>query len=231
MRRYFYTDGHNRFGPFSLNQIRRKNLPGHTQVWHQGLENWVNISQVNELKFNKGAKKQLYLLIILIIAVITITVGSSNNLGEDQEIYDSIVASSYDDPETDFQMYVDKFYRDAEFFGIFPQRPQETIIKFAQLDQLKHTTHLHAVSYGFEDDGRIEIYINPSTWKKFSKPMRYYLMYHELSHDILNLDDLEPSPENIGNLMFPNISSFDSLNMDDFIERSHVMFEEYVQNN
>ena len=78
--------------------------------------------------------------------------------------------------------------------GIFrnlPKKPTRTIIKFAKLDQLDNTTHIHAMSFGYDDDSLIEIYINPSTWNKFSKPMRYYLMYHELAHDVLNLDDLE----------------------------------------
>ena len=175
-----------------------------------------------------GNKKQYYFLLALIIAVITVILGLSYySLEENHGIHDSIVANSYDDGETDFQMYVDKYYRDLEFFGISPQKPSNTIIKFSKLDQLKNTTHLHAVSYGYDQDSIIEIYINPSTWKNFSKPMRYYLMYHELSHDVLNLDDLEPTPENEGNLMYPNLSSFESLTMDDFIERSHAIFETF----
>ena len=167
-------------------------------------------------------------MIALIIGVFVVTFGSSYlGLNENQKIYDSIVASSYDDPETDFQIYVDKFYRDLEFFGIFPKKPSSTIIRYAKLDQLDNTTHIHAMSYGYDNDSIIEIYINPSTWNKFSKPMRYYLMYHELSHDVLNLDDLEPSYENQESLMFPNINSFESLTMDDFIERSHAIFETY----
>lgn len=236
MRRYYYTDGHNRFGPFSLYEIRRKKLPEYIQVWHEGLNGWVKLSEVNELHVEKhkrtsGNKKQLYFLILFIIAVIIITAGSTvYKLQEDTDVYKSISATSYDDGETDFQLYVDKFYRDLEYFGIFPKKPSKTIIRFAKLDQLDNTTHFHAISFGYEDDSLIEIYINPSTWKNFSKPMRYYLMYHELSHDILNLDDLEPSFENEGNLMFPNISSFESLTMDDFIERSHLVFEEFNKN-
>lgn len=233
MRNYFYTDGQNRFGPFSLDDMRRKRLPGHTQVWYQGLNDWVSISEIHDLNFfpqkrTAGNKNQYYLLLAFIIAVITITLGSSYyELEENYELYDSIVASSYDDPETDFQFYVDKFYRDLEFFGIFPKKPSQTIIKFAKLDRLDDTTHIHAISYGYDDDSLIEIYINPSTWNKLSKPMQYYLMYHELAHDVLNLDDLDQYSGNEEHLMFPNISSFETLTMDDFIERSHALFEEY----
>ena len=106
------------------------------------------------------------------------------------------------------------------------KKPKLTTIKFSKLDQIENTTHIHALSYGANDDDIIEVYINPSTWIKFDKPMRYILMYHELSHDILNLDDLEATPWNEGKLMYPAISSYENKNMDDFIESAHALFEE-----
>ena len=114
--------------------------------------------------------------------------------------------------------------------GIYPKKPIRTIVKFAKLDQLTNTTHIHAISFGKDDDERIEIYINPSTWEKFNKPLRYYLMYHELSHDVLNLDDLEELPLNVGSLMYPAIESYSAISMDDFIESSHLLFENYKVN-
>ena len=83
------------------------------------------------------------------------------------------------------------------------------------------------------DDDKIEIYINPSTWDNFNKPMRYYLIYHELSHDVLNVEDMEDLPMNEGKLMFPAIATYESKTMDDFIESSHTLFEEVAakQNN
>ena len=76
------------------------------------------------------------------------------------------------------------------------------------------------------DDDRIEIYINKSSWDDFNKQKRYYLMYHELSHDVLNLDDLDDSPSNEGKLMYPAISSYELITMDDFIDSFHALFEE-----
>ncbi len=55
--------------------------------------------------------------------------------------------------------------------------------------------------------------------------MRYFLMYHELAHDVLNLDDLEAKSLNEGKLMYPAISSYENKNMDEFIENSHALFE------
>jgi hypothetical protein len=56
--------------------------------------------------------------------------------------------------------------------------------------------------------------------------MRYFLMYHELAHDVLNVDDLEPIPKNNGKLMYPAIANYEHKNMDDFIESSHELFKE-----
>ena len=60
--------------------------------------------------------------------------------------------------------------------------------------------------------------------------MRYFLMYHELSHDVLNMDDLEDSVENEGKLMYPILTSYELKTMDDFIESSHTLFEEVSGN-
>lgn len=57
--------------------------------------------------------------------------------------------------------------------------------------------------------------------------MRYFLMYHELAHDVLNLDDLDNKAIDEGKLMYPEISTYEKKNMDDFIESFHALFEEH----
>ncbi|MBX2964629.1 MAG: hypothetical protein KF845_00685 [Cyclobacteriaceae bacterium] len=137
--------------------------------------------------------------------------------------------SAYDADE-DFDFYIDKFYRDVNAFGLCPKKPSSIIIKFARLDQITNTAHVHAISYGKDNDSLIEIYINPSTWEKFNKPKRYFLMYHELAHDVLNLDDLDDTESNRGKLVYPAISTYERITMDDFIESYHALFEELVDN-
>ncbi|MFV0553541.1 MAG: DUF4339 domain-containing protein [Mangrovibacterium sp.] len=141
------------------------------------------------------------------------------------EEYQTVVDNSYVSNE-DFEFYVEKFYRDLEMYGIFPPKPSVKIIKFSKIDELKDVTHIHGLSYGYNDDSRIEIYINPTSWKSFNKQMRYFLMYHELAHDVLNLDDLDPIESNEGKLMYPHLSKYEGKTMDDFIESSHALFEE-----
>lgn len=144
----------------------------------------------------------------------------------DIELYNEVVSNSFESEE-DFSNYINKFYRDLEFYGIYPKKPKTQIIKFSKLDQLNNTTHIHGLSYGIDDDDKIEIYINPSTWDQFDKPLRYFLIYHELAHDVLNVADLEAIPENEGELMYPVISSYENINMDDFIESTHALFEKH----
>jgi len=43
-------------------------------------------------------------------------------------------------------------------------------------------------SYGINNDNKIELKIDPVKWQNSSVPKRWYLLYHELGHDVLNLN-------------------------------------------
>jgi hypothetical protein len=188
-------------------------------------QNVISTIEVPKKKKNKN-KKWIIIGLVSLIVVVLIYKSSANQT--DSDLYESISKSSYES-DVDFQMYVDKFYRDIGVYGIYPKKPKTNIIKFTKLDQLDNTTHIHGLSYGINDDDRIEIYINPSSWKSFNKPMRYFLMYHELAHDILNVDDLKENTINEGKLMYPTISDYEKKDMDDFIESFHALFEDIAK--
>ena len=262
MKKYFYTNGVDKIGPFTIEELKGQNLSKETKMWFYGLDNWTSLSEIEELnsvtnsippplnirdkkdkdnskskendfpekvrvkkKSNKRNFVKIFFITIAILAIILLIGYTSLNNQKVYKLYNSIASSAYE-TDVDFDFYVDKFYRDIENYGIFPKKPRTKIIKFAKLDQLDNATHIHGVSYGMNDDDKIEIYINPTTWDKFNKPMRYFLMYHELSHDVLNVDDLEDLPSNEGKLMYPAIYTYESKTMDDFIESSHSLFEE-----
>lgn len=261
MKKYFYTNGKEKIGPFTIDGLKGQNLSRETKVWFYGLDNWTTLSEIDELdsitssippqlktsnakenqntiepkpikqklsiekKPIKTRNKLKRVLVITVISIIILLISIvAYNRQQKNELYQNIVNSAYN-TDADFDFYVKKFYRDVEVFGIFPKKPKTTIIKFAKLDQLTNATHIHGLSFGMNDDDRIEIYINPSTWESFNKPMRYFLMYHELSHDVLNIDDLKDLPSNEGKLMYPAIATYESKTMDDFIESSHELFE------
>jgi len=268
MNKYFITDGKEKFGPFSKEELRNQNISMETKVWCYGMEQWEEISQIPDLEYltsvippginlksteeplrkvefepkstskkelksiqatvkkNKISSTKKWLIAVGVIALISIIGYSSVQKQSDINLYNEIVANSYESDEN-FEMYVEKFYRDLEISGITKKNPKSTIIKLSRLDQIDNATHIHGVSYGFNDDDKIEIYINASTWKKFNKPMRYFLMYHELAHDILNVSDLDNISQNEGKLMYPEISTYENKSMDDFIESFHSLFDEF----
>ena len=49
MVRYYYTDGKERFGPFSLEELRGKEISKTTLIWKEGLPDWVPASQLRDL--------------------------------------------------------------------------------------------------------------------------------------------------------------------------------------
>lgn len=259
MRKYFYTNGKEIFGPFLRDELRNLDLTRSSKFWYYGLESWVEISMIeeledisrslppdlkisiNELKLEKknnttnlekiltSINKRIsvifnkWLLAVLIFFSFGVYSILNNTFASKNNLYDQIVANSYSADE-DFDIYVEKYYRDVEYFGLFPKRPKTTIIKLSRLDQLDNTTHLHGISFGINNDEKIEIYINFSSWKDLSKARKYYLMYHELSHDVLNLTDLEKKEENKGKLMYPELDDSKIRSMDDFIEQYQETF-------
>lgn len=130
----------------------------------------------------------------------------------------------------DFLEFVDKFYRDINFYGINKVRPREINISLKPLDTFKDTYHFHGVSLGFNDESKIDIIINERSWNSFTKAQKHYLIYHELSHDVLNLDDLTENA-NQKNIMYPSIHNFKDLTMDDFIVNFRLLLEDYYENN
>lgn len=50
MRKYFLHDGNQELGPFDFEQIKSKNIKKDTQIWYDGLENWVTADKLEELQ-------------------------------------------------------------------------------------------------------------------------------------------------------------------------------------
>lgn len=50
MTQYYYTDGKERFGPFTLDELKDKQITGSTLVWKEGLPDWVQARQLDDLQ-------------------------------------------------------------------------------------------------------------------------------------------------------------------------------------
>ncbi len=49
-KKYFYSDGKDKFGPFSKDELKELFSSRDTLIWYYGLEDWVPLSQIDELK-------------------------------------------------------------------------------------------------------------------------------------------------------------------------------------
>ena len=159
-------------------------------------------------------------IIFCIILIPLFSIGQS--ISQEKEL---LISKSFESDE--FDTYVEKFYRDANFHGIFPVKPEKIIIKFSYFDRIKSRTHVHGSSYGFNNDDLIEIYINKTSWDNFNKAQRYHIMYHELGHDVLNLPDFDKNVQDKSAIMYPSASSGRYYLMDDFIVSMKRMFKNY----
>jgi hypothetical protein len=164
-----------------------------------------------------------FITILISIVVTTILIFGLFNISENKTI-EPVRNLSYESNE-EIKPYIDKFFRDLNNHGLTPVIPQDFIVKFSDLESHKNTSHTHGISFGYKDDDRVEIYINKNSWNSFNKTQKYYIVYHELSHDILNLDDLNDSDENYGDIMYPYISKYDGLKMNDFIINMKLLFD------
>ncbi len=50
MSKYYYTDGKERFGPFTLEELGAKNISKETMVWMEGLADWIPAGNLAELQ-------------------------------------------------------------------------------------------------------------------------------------------------------------------------------------
>jgi hypothetical protein len=47
---YFYSEGKNKIGPLTFDEIKNLRLKEDAMIWHEGLPNWINATEDDELK-------------------------------------------------------------------------------------------------------------------------------------------------------------------------------------
>ncbi len=95
----------------------------------------------------------------------------------------------------DLKSMVETFLFDLENRGINVNPNQIINATFENLEG-----DVFGQSFAMNNDSEITIKIDPEKWSDASPPKRWYLLYHELGHDVLNL-----SHGNGGKMMFPFI--------------------------
>ena len=95
----------------------------------------------------------------------------------------------------DLETYVDKFILDAkqnhniDLSYIDKKNKTNRLIIFRQLEGA-----IIAAAYESDNDDKVFIQVDPENWQNASQAKRWYIIYHELGHDILNLDHGECGP-------------------------------------
>lgn len=145
-------------------------------------------------------------------------------LFEDQ--YAETKSTTESGPSENFTEYIDKFYREINAFGIYKARPKNISVRLEPMDTSDKTAHYHGVSFGYNNEEKIDIVLNEGSWNSFTKAQKHYLIFHELCHDVLNLDDLNITAYE-KHIMYPSIHNYKNLTMDDFIHNLHDLLESY----
>jgi hypothetical protein len=82
----------------------------------------------------------------------------------------------------DLPKMIEIFLIDCKLKGL--DFPKNTIdAKFESLEE-----NIIGLSYAKDNDQLIKIKVDPKAWSESSNPKKWYLLYHELGHDVLNLD-------------------------------------------
>jgi len=85
----------------------------------------------------------------------------------------------------DYEAYIYKFLEDAKKnHNLNFDYTKNTILTISK----RLEDNIIAVALASNDDNKVVIAIDPESWQKASQPKRWYIIYHELGHDILNLD-------------------------------------------
>lgn len=50
MKKYFIHDGDEQVGPFTIAELKEKNISPKTHIWFEGMEDWKEASEIDELK-------------------------------------------------------------------------------------------------------------------------------------------------------------------------------------
>ena len=91
-----------------------------------------------------------------------------------------------------YQFYINQYDLEA-MVKFFLEDCKKSNKKVPEINTLKATFEplegsVIALSYGYGDDTTILIKVDPEKWAKSSIEKRWYVLYHELGHDVLNLE-------------------------------------------
>ena len=112
----------------------------------------------------------------------------------------------------DLEAMVKVFLKDCKKNNLSVPKIETLDVKFAPLEG-----STLALAYGYNDDSIIKIVVDDVEWTKASIEKRWYVLYHELGHDVLNLEHGQG-----GKMMFSLAEK--EYSWDDFFKDKEYMF-------
>ena len=116
--------------------------------------------------------------------------------------------------EYNIEDFVDVFLKDCKSNGIRVSK-QNIKCKFKFLP-----SPIIALSYSMNHNSKITIEVDAERWEEASIETKWYIIYHELGHDVLNLEHGHG-----GKMMFPIAEDY--YDWDEFFEDKLSMFNYY----
>lgn len=111
-------------------------------------------------------------------------------------------ANGYNINADDLQGYIDVFYLDLFYnapgyygedfidvaFKAMQSHKSKIYFEKIPADQRIEASNVLAIALGMFDDCKVEIQVNPEEWYKEDNVRRLWIIYHELCHDVFNLE-------------------------------------------
>ena len=113
------------------------------------------------------------------------------------------------------EAYVDAFIKDAKIYHNLTLSPGKVFVKFEQLDGAKL-----AVAANMNKEN-VVVLVDPENWERATPIKRWYIMYHELGHDILNFRHGVGGP-----MMNPTTAGIDFTYLT-FYKHKNILFNSY----
>ena len=152
----------------------------------------------------------------------------------DQYIYSNIADFPYPN-EYDIELMVKTFFEDIFAVNKYYESPSNLITKLEENKKIVFNNIVGlfesldgdtiAQSFAIGDDSKVLLKIDSEKWVKATTMKRWYILYHELGHDVLNLRHGQG-----GKMMFPFPLNAE-ITMRSFVEDRDYMFKSFLKIN
>jgi hypothetical protein len=99
--KYYIIENGTKLGPFSIEELKTKNIHPHTLVWYDGLKEWQKACEIQSLRvvfYKQSNKYQIFIILILLVVIIYNI--NTNNL---KNIFNNTKNSNMESEDTIFK--------------------------------------------------------------------------------------------------------------------------------